>query len=389
MQALKNLFGNIAVLSLGLLIGFLLLEGIIRFSQLFSEVNVSVPLEALNERGETVYKANLDIMRDAEHAGLPQVRVYTNSEGFVGKDYLRQSDEPRIIALGDSFTAAVGVDTDKNFVSLLEQGMRVPVMNFGVGGQGTVEQLLRYKKVASAWDHKLVVVFFYTNDFENNQYYLPYRDRFGSGGWEDVPLSNANNNLGRKDLKYLLLKNSEAIQLIDSKVRSNAFLETIAIKTGLHHAGVMGVPTEGIHPAFFMYQKPTPENQRQVFEFTGEVLKTFKKTVEENDAHLAVVYLPEAPAVNVKLFEQKKAELPPLGTYEWDFDTPPRALAEALKDAGIPFLDLTPVFRHRFAENPDAVLYANGGGHFTEAGHMLVFEAVTPFVAGLLGKPAN
>lgn len=382
----KELLGNVAVVLVGLVIGFLLLEGIIRFSQLFQEKNVVESLETVNARGETVYRQNLDVLRNAEHAGDPQVRVYTNSEGFVGKEYTKESLDTRVIALGDSFTAAVGVDTDDNFVSLLEQESNIPVMNFGVGGQGTVEQLMRYNNVASEWDHELVLVFFYTNDFENNQFYLPFRNTFSTSEWQRIPLSNANNNLGRKDLKYLLLKNSEAIQLIDSKVRANAFLESLAVKLGLHSAGVMGLPTEGIHPAFFMYQSPTPPNQNEVFSFTGEVFRTFKDVVEKNGATLAVVYLPEAVSVDAELFEEKKRELPSLLKYEWDFDAPQKSLRDILSHEGIPFLDLTPYFRDVLTKNPSAPLYANRDGHFREEGHALVVKAVLPFMQNVLAN---
>lgn len=380
----KEVLGNVAVVLVGFLIGFLMLEGIIRFTQLFQEKNVVESLETINARGETVYKQNIDVLRDAEHKGDPQVRVYTNSEGFVGKEYAKKSNESRVVALGDSFTAAVGVNTDDNFVSLLERESSIPVMNFGVGGQGTVEQLLRYNSVASQWDHDLVLVFFYTNDFENNQFYLPFRSSFRNSQWQDIPLSNANNNLGRKDLKYLLLKNSEAIQLIDAKVRANAFLETLAVKIGLHSAGVMGLPTEGIHPAFFMYQNPTPPNQKEVISFTGDVFKTFKNVVEANGATLAVVYLPEAVSVDTELFEDKKTELPSLRKYQWDFDAPSKALNDILSKEGIPFLDLTPYFRDLLTQNPSAPLYANRDGHFREEGHALVLREVLPFMHRIL-----
>lgn len=382
----KEVLGNVAVVLVGFLIGFLMLEGIIRFTQLFQEKNVVESLETINARGETVYKQNIDVLRDAEHKGDPQVRVYTNSEGFVGKEYAKKSNESRVVALGDSFTAAVGVNTDDNFVSLLERESSIPVMNFGVGGQGTVEQLLRYNSVASQWDHDLVLVFFYTNDFENNQFYLPFRSSFRNSQWQDIPLSNANNNLGRKDLKYLLLKNSEAIQLIDAKVRANAFLETLAVKIGLHSAGVMGLPTEGIHPAFFMYQNPTPPNQKEVISFTGDVFKTFKNVVEANGATLAVVYLPEAVSVDTELFEDKKTELPSLRKYQWDFDAPSKALNDILSKEGIPFLDLTPYFRDILIQNPSAPLYANQDGHFREEGHALVLREVLPFMQRILGN---
>jgi|GEM_PF-5649348 len=389
---LNRLPGDLAVIFVGTLAGLLILEAGIRIYDFATSEAKSSSIVAVNELGHTIYTPNLDEYWTSTDSAEELIHVFTNDHGFVGRNYPKEKpiDTYRIIGLGDSFTAAVDVNTEKNFISLLESGLSsqetVEVMNFGVGGQGTFEELVRYAHTASEWEHDLVAVFFYPNDFENNQYYLPFQERIRGDDWHDIPLSNANNNVGRSDLKYRILKASRLIQIIDAKVRGNAFLESIAVRIGLHHTGVMGLPVQGIHPTFFMYQVPLSESHRAVFQFTGDLLAALKREVERKGARLVVVYLPEAITVDANLFEDKKEELPSLTEYVWDLDQPAAALHAAAAESDIPFLDLTGVFRNAFAEDPSARLYIRRDGHFTEEGNALVARAVLPFLQSVRDK---
>lgn len=392
LSRLTRLLGDLAVIFVGTLAGLFIFEVGIRIYDFAISEAKTPSIVAVNELGHTIYTPNLDEYWTAADDTEDLIHVFTNDHGFVGRNYPKEkpAETYRIIGLGDSFTAAVDVNTEKNFISLLESELSgqevVEIMNFGVGGQGTFEELVRYAYTASEWEHDLVVVFFYTNDFENNQFYLPFRERIRGGDWHDIPLSNANNNVGRSDLKYRILRASRLIQIIDAKVRGNAFLESIAVRIGLHHAGVMGLPVQGIHPTFFMYQVPLSESHRAVFQFTGDLLAALKREVEAHGARLVMVYLPEAITVDANLFEDKKEELPSLTEYVWDLDQPAAALKAAADESEIPFLDLTNAFRSVFVEHPSARLYINRDGHFTEEGNALVAAAVLPFIQSVRDK---
>ena len=389
---LTRLSGDLAVILVGTLMGLLILEIGIRIYD-FTVAEAKTPsIVTINELGHTIYTPNLDEYWTSTDNTEDLIHVFTNDHGFVGRNYPKEKPEEtyRIIALGDSFTAGADVNTEKNFISLWESELSsqeaVEFMNFGVGGQGTFEELVRYAYTASEWEHDLVAVFFYPNDFENNQFYVPFLERIREDDWHDIPLSNANNNVGRSDLKYRILKASRLIQIIDAKVRGNAFLESIAVRIGLHHTGVMGLPVQGIHPTFFMYQVPLSESHRAVFEFTGDLLAALKREVERKGARLVLVYLPEAITVDANLFEDKKEELPSLKEYVWDLDQPTAALKAAANKSGIPFLDLTDAFRSAFAEDPSAHLYIRRDGHFTEEGNALVARVVLPFFQSVRDK---
>jgi carbamoyltransferase len=65
---------------------------------------------------------------------------------------------PRIVFLGDSFTAGDGVDNQQRFAEQVGQQLGAEVFNFGVPGTGTDQQLLVFERFASAVNADLVVL---------------------------------------------------------------------------------------------------------------------------------------------------------------------------------------------------------------------------------------
>jgi hypothetical protein len=87
-----------------------------------------------------------------EH-GLPR-KVLTNSLGFADDDHdvEKASNTIRIAFLGDSFTAAVGVDRSQNFTAIVgeelqkqEPSKKIEVLNFGQPSFGTGNEYLTWK----------------------------------------------------------------------------------------------------------------------------------------------------------------------------------------------------------------------------------------------------
>jgi hypothetical protein len=103
-----------------------------------------------------------------------------NSQGY--RDRERTVNKPhgvyRVAVLGDSFTEARQVDLEKTFVSLAEEELnrrrcfgehRVEVLNFGIGGFGTGQELLLLRERVWKFNPDLVVLQFYaSNDLYNN-----------------------------------------------------------------------------------------------------------------------------------------------------------------------------------------------------------------------------
>jgi hypothetical protein len=330
--------------------------------------------------GYTIHKKNFNEIVYSNELEK-NVRIITNSEGFVGKDYPIEKDEntTRIAVIGDSYVAALQVDTEKNFVSLLEKELnknpsqKFEVMNFGVGGQGTFEELARYYHYVRKYKPDYVVLVFYPNDFENNQYYLQYKDLVLEDKplW-DIPLSDANNNQGRRDIKYLLMKNSYVVRFLDARVKQNAYLSKIAIALGLQSQGPLGAPKEGIHPTTFIFEEPLQESFSDVYEFTVDLVKYFNRRAKEDGAKLIFAYLPMAIQVDDILWKEKADAVPELSYYTWNLNGPNTYLKENLFKEGISFLDLTPIFKKEHEKDPSITFYNGREGHFNEKGHAIV-----------------
>jgi hypothetical protein len=105
-----------------------------------------------------------------------ECRIHTNSQGFRGtREYEPEppGDTGRIVTIGDAHTLGVGVGDDETFSALLEKrlanrGQDVEVINMGVSGFGTAQELLQFRHVARDYNPDLVILGYFQNDQAGN-----------------------------------------------------------------------------------------------------------------------------------------------------------------------------------------------------------------------------
>lgn len=137
---------------------------------------------------------------DEYHAFGETVREAYNSKGFLDIEHELEKppDVRRIVVLGDSFSAAAGVNLEDSFVRRLDQILYArtsaewQVINLGVGDFGTGQQWLALEHHGLAYDPDIVVhQIFPLNDVCNNSVDLaglcksrkdPYRPYFVEAG---------------------------------------------------------------------------------------------------------------------------------------------------------------------------------------------------------------
>src|SRR5262249_9616797 len=105
----------------------------------------------------------------------PGGRTYTLTVNQAGiradREYL-QAKPPgtrRLLVFGDSFAAGQYVSNSQRFTEMLERRVpRLEVLNFGLEGSGTDQQLLLYEEVGRKYEHDAVLVFPFLQNIRRN-----------------------------------------------------------------------------------------------------------------------------------------------------------------------------------------------------------------------------
>jgi hypothetical protein len=171
MKRPRNLKKKFLLLLFGLLFGVFMSEIFLRV------IGYSYPLFYTTDpyRG---FALQPGVQGHYQREGDSYVRI--NSDGLRDREHTKPkpADTVRIAVLGDSFSEAMHVPMEQTFWSLLERklqecnafpGKKVEVINFGVSGYGTAQELMTLRQ--KVWDYSpdLVVLAFTTyNDIYDN-----------------------------------------------------------------------------------------------------------------------------------------------------------------------------------------------------------------------------
>ena len=174
---MKRLVGRGVIMLVGCLFAFVAIE--IALHVAFPRMRLLVRHERLgslprpNMKGRTTFGGHERI-----------VHIVTNSLGLRGPEIgPKPAGVRRVLALGDSFTFGHAVEAAEAWPAVLEGllnargGPRYEVVNAGVGGYGTGQELLLYEELESRVEPDLVVVgFAVVNDVLDNL--CIYAERF-------------------------------------------------------------------------------------------------------------------------------------------------------------------------------------------------------------------
>jgi lysophospholipase L1-like esterase len=112
---------------------------------------------------------------------MPDSRTFVkiNSKGLRDKEYSYEKPDgiKRIVVLGDSFTWGYGVEDKDRFTEILEDSLlnNYEVINMGVSGYGTDQELLTLETEGVKYNPDLVIVAFHpVTDLEDNANAIQY-----------------------------------------------------------------------------------------------------------------------------------------------------------------------------------------------------------------------
>jgi hypothetical protein len=171
MKRPRNLRKKLLLVLFGLLMGLFMSEVFLRV------IGYSFPIFYTTDyyRG---FSLSPGVAGHYQREGESDVRI--NSDGLRDREHTKAkpADTVRIALLGDSFAEAMHVPMEQTFWSLLERklqecnvspGKRVEIINFGVSGYGTAQELMTLRQ--KVWDYSpdIVILAFTTfNDIYDN-----------------------------------------------------------------------------------------------------------------------------------------------------------------------------------------------------------------------------
>ncbi len=281
-----------------------------------------------------------------------RVSIRTNSMG-IRADREFTYDKPegvfRIVVLGDSFTFGYGVEVEQTYGVVLERiikehGIRVEVINLGVSGAGTAEELIMLKNRGLRFAPDLVVVGYCCNDIGNNTCSMLY----------------ALNDQGQ------LVRDQES------------YLPVIKLRDFLYSFRIYRYLAERSHLLYFLrsnlseavyksLREKTVESKSLSHEsearLTAALLDIIKQTSEESGATFCLLDIPN---------NYNKSNLP-------------REYLAYVKEEDI--IDIRPVFEQHMVTQK--LYWTQSDGHWTPAGHKIAAEMLAAWVKTLLNISDN
>ena len=138
--------------------------------------------------------------------------IKINSEGLRDHEYTRERDPQtfRILALGDSFTFGIGVNSEQTYAKVLESMLnrdqpaggpkRFEVVNAGVDAYGTEQEYRNLRELLGRYRPDLVMVGLYSNDVSDVMGGIPTLPALGSNRLYSIEYL--------RGLKFLLKKSA-------------------------------------------------------------------------------------------------------------------------------------------------------------------------------------
>jgi hypothetical protein len=316
----------------------------------------------------------------------------TNSAGFRDDERVvhKQAGTVRIALLGDSFVQAREVAKEERFGEILEARLnasgrfkdRVEVLNFGVAGYGTADELLTFRYVAKAYSPDIVLVaFFAGNDIINNVKTLqrntnrPYLVLENGALKLDTSFRQDPGHVmtWQRRLAYWAIDRSRLLQVV---YRARERFQG----TGVHVeraevAESAGFEEVGINR--MVLAAPSVPKWEHAWATTEAILSQLHREVEAEGARLLVVTLTMGPQVHpdAAMRERLRARLDVP-----DLFYPDDRIRRTGEANGFPVLTLARPFQER-ADTSGAYFHGFentklGTGHWNAAGHRLAADLI-------------
>lgn len=302
--------------------------------------------------------------------------VSFNSLGLRGPEVAagKRPGVPRVLFLGDSFVEGKQVADDEVLTAVLSRlaardGRPLEVINAGVAGYGTTDELLLWEQLGRSLRPDLVIVGFYPNDVRNNlerRWFVLRDGAIVPGHAPHLPKVR-----WIYDLRKLLASHSHLWMLLKAgktawhEREEEALREEEEVKEGVPLQPSL-LETEDVFAI-----EPSAEIARG-WRLTEALLTELKRRVDSTGARFVLAVFPSRYQVDDALW-RTHAAASGLDPGRYDMEIPDRRLAAWAASTGTTIVDLLPDFRSR---NTDNSFYFSIDAHWNPAGQELAGEVI-------------
>lgn len=346
-----------ALIALSILIALLLMEVFIRF---FYPQRLYYNISQWDEY--VGFRLIPNIESTQKHPEY-DMHIKINSRGLRDREYPFQKPAKtiRIGVFGDSFTFGEGVEADQTYAKQLEQkfaadtsisnqGWKVEVLNFGIGKTGTSHQLAWYQKEGVKYGLDIVILGFLAgNDFDDNLMGV-FKLKDGELVHNPAAYSSIRKIQGivysipfyrwLAEHSHLVNMMRKTATILDDKQRKKV-APTTAKKT----------------------ETQTAQDNYAV-DLTFTLIKRFADETKSNQSDFLMLSLASRNQKPIQDFKP--------GEKMGKINLQLAQLQDALQKEGLPLIDFVPIF----AALPSSGYYYKSDGHWREAGHKVVAEAL-------------
>lgn len=322
--------------------------------------------------------------------------VQFNQSGFRDSDWPEEksADVFRIAVLGDSYVEGAQVERHELLTSRLQHYLldpqflasvgahKVEVLNFGVSGYGTTQQLLLLQSQVFMFSPDLVILALLTgNDVRNNSIELeqgtrdwtkamrPYFDIRKVPPELHLPSAPQAAIIARTDWRYQLLDSSRLLSFIYPRLARTEIFARILYRIGLLSDGNYALLNEV--PRDFSIYLPADQIWEEAWESTRFSLSQIQRLSSERGSRFLLFMIPNREQVYPAVWRAMLDRYPSMRSPRlvWDLEAPNRQVAQFTKSTQIELIDALPQFRALAHNTSPGALYFPLDGHFTAAGH--------------------
>ncbi|MCA9247920.1 MAG: SGNH/GDSL hydrolase family protein [Planctomycetales bacterium] len=387
---------RLLVLSLALVVGVLLGEGLLRAFATRSVADHRLCCEFDPVLGwQKIPSAETWHVTDEY-----QVLERFNSHGLRGPecDYEKPAGVRRLLVLGDSFVEGYSVEFEQTLTQVLQERLnrdvsksanpateRFEVINAGTGGYSTDQEYLFFVGEGHKYHPDVTILAFYDNDPWYNAQANYWRgakplfalDEDGPLRLTNVPLAPpANAGPRSSDVKPWLDRHSRVYGLLRTTVKRSPMLRRGAAAAGLISAD----EAHSLWRELEVYAlNPGPE-MVMAWRTTSVLIQALRTKAKAAGSQLVVFYVPPAHAFDAQRWRELLSGAG-LSPSDYDRSHALAGLQEICQASGIDLIDPTDELHAANARrlSEDAPLYFPVDGHWTASGHRVAAEVLEQY----------